>query len=389
MKKFITLGTVLAAGIIAANAQTTAYERTNFGSNWSIGLQGGAATPMTGHAFFGDMRGVVGAKIHKQISPTFGLGVDAQFGVNTSSWAAETKGVQKSRTAFDNSYLGVYGTANLFNLFAGYRERVFDMDVVAGAGWGHNFNTETTNANNMNYFSTRAGLSLNFHPSQHWTISIEPGVMWAMTNSGKGWTSYPGRANSCYYNIKNAGFQILAGVTYNFGPGFKSVRAYDQAEVDGLNARINALRGDLDASAAAIAATQAQNAALATELAACQNRAPQVVTQTSNTLTSVRYVFYKVGSSKITPDQMPNVEMVAAYMKNHPESKVVVKGYASPDGNYDFNVKLAAARAESVKTALVQKYGIKADRIKAEGEGIGNMFAEESWNRVSICTIDD
>ena len=75
-------------------------------------------------------------------------------------------------------------------------------------------------------------------------------------------------------------------------------------------------------------------------------------------------------------------------MKSHPNAKVVVKGYASKDGNYDFNIKLAANRAESVKKMLISKYGIPADRITAEGEGIGNMFDEESWNRVSICTLE-
>lgn len=49
----------------------------------------------------------------------------------------------------------------------------------------------------------------------------------------------------------------------------------------------------------------------------------------------------------------------------------------------------AAARAESVKTALVNRYKIPESRIVAEGEGIGHMFAEDSWNRVSICTIED
>ena len=81
--------------------------------------------------------------------------------------------------------------------------------------------------------------------------------------------------------------------------------------------------------------------------------------------------------------------MISDYMKNHPDSKVVIKGYASKDGNYDFNIKLAQSRAESVKNALVKKYKIPADRISAQGEGIGNMFEEESWNRVSICTLEN
>ena len=80
--------------------------------------------------------------------------------------------------------------------------------------------------------------------------------------------------------------------------------------------------------------------------------------------------------------------MVASYLKSHKDSKVVVKGYASQDGPKALNEKLAAARAESVKAMLVKKYGIAADRITAEGEGIGHMFSENDWNRVSICTVD-
>ncbi|MCM1117689.1 MAG: OmpA family protein, partial [Pseudoflavonifractor sp.] len=129
--------------------------------------------------------------------------------------------------------------------------------------------------------------------------------------------------------------------------------------------------------------------ALATQLADCQNRAPQVITNTQTDYSSVRFVFFKLASSVVTPDQMPNVEMIADYMKNHPSSKVVIKGYASQDGNLDFNIKLAKNRAESVKKLLVKKYGIPESRITAEGEGIGHMFKEESWNRVSICTLDD
>lgn len=38
---------------------------------------------------------------------------------------------------------------------------------------------------------------------------------------------------------------------------------------------------------------------------------------------------------------------------------------------------------------LVRKYRINATRITAEGQGVGNMFSEPDWNRVSICTIQE
>ena len=41
----------------------------------------------------------------------------------------------------------------------------------------------------------------------------------------------------------------------------------------------------------------------------------------------------------------------------------------------------------SVKKELVKRYGIAAGRVRAEGMGVGDLFAENSWNRVSVCTV--
>ncbi len=379
MKKTI-LSAVLALGALTAAAQ--AYEQPKFFDNWSIGLDGGGVTPLSHHPFFDSMRGAFGAHIQKQVTPAFALGVEGLAGVNTSSW-----GPVKSSTAIDNSYVGMYGALDLPTLFAGYNpDRVFTVEAVLGAGWGHNYFNHEVRPDD-NYLSAKAGLNLNFNVNRHLTIGVKPAVVWNVL----GVDNLTGVAAPKGFNVNNATFQILAGLTYHFGPGFQVVRPYDQAEVDALNGQINDLRGALDATMAAAAVTEAQNAELAAQLQECLNRKPEVVKEVkvSNQLESVRYVFFKIGSSVITKDQQPNVEMIAAYMKSHPNSKVIIRGYASKDGNLDFNIKLAQNRAESVKNALVKGYKIASDRIEAKGEGIGNMFEEESWNRVSICTLEN
>lgn len=376
MKKTL-LTAVLALGALTAAAQ--AYEQPKFFDNWSIGLDGGVATPLTHHAFFGNMRGVFGAHIQKQVTPSFALGAEGLAGVNTSSWYGP-----KSSTAIDNSYVGVYGALDLPTFFSGYDPaRKFGIEAVLGLGWGHDYRNEAAGPDN-NYLATKAGLNFNFALTPSLTLGIKPSIVWNMTDNR---TTH----SSCAFNANAATFQLLAGLTYNFGPGFQLVRPYNQDEIDALNGQINDLRGALDASLAATAVTEAQNAELAAQLQACMNKKPEVVKEVkvSNQLESVRYVFFKIGSSVITKDQQPNVEMIAAYMKSHPKSKVIIRGYASKDGNLDFNIKLAQKRAESVKNALVKGYKIAADRIDAKGEGIGNMFEEESWNRVSICTLEN
>ncbi len=378
MKKILLAAAAAAVmGTGAASAQ--AVQTPGAFDNISIGLDGGVTTPLNNQAFFGSMRGAAGLHIEKQITPVFGLGVEALAGVNTSSW----KGYRHSSTAFDNSYVGAYGTVDLFNLFGGYncQTRPFTIAAVAGAGWGHDY-VNAANGADYNYFVTKAGLNFNFNVSDNVTIALKPSVAWNMNGNFK--------QSAVGYDMNKATFNLMAGVSYRFGNGFQCVRPYDEAEVAALNDQINELRAAVDATAASSLAWQAQADALAAQLQECQSRPAQVevVREVENQYNSVRFVFFRIGSHQITADQMPNVTMIADYMNNHPDSKVIIKGYASRDGNYDFNIRLAQARAEAVKNALVSRYRIPASRIEAQGEGIGNMFEEESWNRVSICTLE-
>jgi outer membrane protein OmpA-like peptidoglycan-associated protein len=186
------------------------------------------------------------------------------------------------------------------------------------------------------------------------------------------------------------------GVNLVFGTDLTAPARVNTAELELLNGQINDLRNQManaqNASNARIAQLEsdlaAANRALANcknDLNAAKNLAPKVV-DNSKQYMNILVHFPKSGTA-ITADQRANVERVAAYLKSHPEATCIIKGYASPEGKEDVNVKLANGRAASVKDMLVKKYGIAANRINAAGQGISNMFDELSWNRVSICEI--
>lgn len=385
MKKFIlaAIATVALTGV--ANAEPRELAPFAPCDNWSITLKGGIATPLNRMegSFKDNIRGVAGLEIRKQIAPSFGLGVEGDFGFNTSTWNKH----HSMHNVVDNSYVGLFGAVNLNNLFAGYagQPRVFEIEVVAGAGWIHGFRP-SVQGNDYDDLGVKTGLNLNFNLGEEkaWTVSLKPSILWDA--STKGFKAFSGRT---------ATLGILAGVTYHFGNsnGTHSFAFAAPCDYSEYNEQINALRAMVVAQEAGIADLTTANANLKAQLDECLNRPATVVTntvvETNNNLQSIRYIFYKVGSSKITADQQPNVEMIANYMKKNPKSTVVIKGYASKDGNLSFNERLAAARAQSVKSMLTNKYGIKASRIKAEGQGIGEMFKEESWNRVAICILDD
>lgn len=388
MKKAILLA-AMALSMAGASAQTT-VAGSKFTDNWSFTLKGGAvmsSKSVADNGFWDDARGIVGAELRKQITPVFGLGVEGEWTINTSSWAG-----YRSGNWFDHQYVGVFGAFNLMNAFAGYTgaPRLFELEVVGGTGWLHAYYPHTSGKDG-NSWATKVGMNFNFNlgESKAWTLAFKPAYLWNMNgNPRPNILGYEARYDS------NFGYlELEAGITYHFGNSngthhFTVVRPYDQSEIDALNAQINALRGELEASGANNAALLAQIADLQAQLDAC-NRRPPVVEKVVKDLNNIRYVFFNCGSAYVQPNQQPNIAMVADQLKENSNATVTVKGYASKDGSAAFNRKLAERRAEAVKKELVKRYGIASDRVKAEGMGIGDLFQENSWNRVSVCTVHE
>ncbi len=381
MKKILLIA-ALALGFVSAQAQT-AIQSSKFTDNWSVGVKGGFASPFNGGPFWPRTRGVVGLDLRKQVTPVLGLGVEATWGVNTSSWLG-----QKSPNVFDSQYLGVYGAVNFMNAFAGYKgtPRLFELEGVAGVGWIHSFYPESVDKDG-NTWGTKAGINFNFNfgCQKQWTVSLMPRVLWNMgahtepTNIGM----------SSIYDSNYAAVEFTAGVTYHFGNSngthsFLLVKPYDQDEVDALNSEINRLRAELANCESNNAACQANLQAKQRELDDCLSR-PKVQTVVRD-LNNIRYVFFNIGSSVIQANQKPNIWMLAKTAKENKGSKIQVLGYASQDGSLALNKVLANKRAQAVKKALV-KEGIDAGDIEATGEGIGHLFDTNNWNRVAKCTV--
>ncbi len=388
MKKAILLA-AMALSMAGASAQTT-VAGSKFTDNWSFTLKGGAvmsSKSVADNGFWDNARGIVGAELRKQITPVFGQGVEGEWTINTSSWAG-----YRSGNWFDQQDVGVFGAVNLMNAFAGYTgaPRLFELEVVGGTGWLHAYYPHTSGKDG-NSWATKVGMNFNFNlgESKAWTLAFKPAYLWNMNgNPRPNILGYEARYDS------NFGYlELEAGITYHFGNSngthhFTVVRPYDQSEIDALNAQINALRGELEASGANNAALLAQIADLQAQLDAC-NRRPPVVEKVVKDLNNIRYVFFNCGSAYVQPNQQPNIAMVADQLKENTNATVTVKGYASKDGSAAFNRKLAERRAEAVKKELVKRYGIASDRVKAEGMGIGDLFQENSWNRVSVCTVHE
>lgn len=396
MKKIFMIF-ALCAAVVTVNARET-VEGSKFFDNWSVGIAGGVYTPLEGHAFFGSMRPTVNLTIAKQLTTVYGLGIE---GVGIFNGTKVT-GIH-SANAFDGETVTLFNYFNLNNWFSGYKGEPRLLEVVAkfGLGWGHE---SVANAKDYNFALMKTGLDFNFNVTPALQINIKPAVIWNLEgghyhgDAAEGQYVFEGtntvqetEYNSVKNSINHAAFEITAGLTYKFRNSngthnFKVARLYDQAEVDGLNAQINDLRGNVNRLNGELGNKDQQIKNLQNQLNDCRNnQKPQTITKTVYDGGSM--VSFRQGKSVIDASQRANVERVATYLKNHSDAKVVVEGYASPEGNKAFNEKLAQKRADAVKNMLVKKYKISADRITAVGKGIGKMFSEPDWNRVSISTI--
>lgn len=373
MKK-IAMFIAAAAMAVSANAQKTVVTASKAGDNIYVGVNGGATTWFNGNNAFSAFQPNFGIRVGKNFTTVFGVALDlgSQMNAHKSDCPAELN----NKTFFNNVEANLLGTANLMNLFAGYKgePRTFEVIALGGFGWTHEF------PSGDDYVNTKLALDFayNFGGAKQWQAYVEPAITYRSAAA----------VNNFKYDLRDADFSLKAGVNYKFGcsngkHNFAIEQLRDQSEIDGLNAKINSLRSDVDAAKAAAAAKDAKIAELQKALNDCQNKpAPVVEKKAANLQPSV---VFAQGKSVVQKSQLANIEMIAKYMQNNKGSKVKISGYASPEGSKEFNQKLSEKRAEAVKTILVKKYKIAADRIETEGLGATDkLFDQVEFNRVAL-----
>lgn len=387
MKKLILM-CAAAMLTVSASAQKTTITSNKAGDNWYIGANVGIGTPIAKYTNekneeIGRLKGFapkLGVRVGKNLTTVFGLALDADLYIESTE-----KSAMKQKTIVDAINVDILGTFNLSNAFGGYKgePRPFEVIGLIGGGYSHTYGNASSGLN------AKAGLDFAFNlgAAKKVQLYIEPAVV--MGQPSPRWANPFRKANGKWNGVG----QVSVGLNYKFGNSngsnnFKIEQLRDQAEIDGLNAKINELRADNKAKDGKIAADGRTIADLKAQLAACQARPAQtiieerIIKEVNSTLQPI--VIFGQGKTTVDAAGMASCEMVAKYMKNHPESKVKILGYASPEGSKEVNDRIAKQRAESVKNVLVKKYKIAADRLEAEGQGATDKLSSENdFNRVA------
>lgn len=78
---------------------------------------------------------------------------------------------------------------------------------------------------------------------------------------------------------------------------------------------------------------------------------------------------FEFDKATIQPESKPALNAIASYLDNHPEQSFYVVGHTDSKGTFAYNQKLSSDRAHAVREALINDYGIQADRLQAHGVG--------------------
>ena len=384
--KSILLSSLLALGCTAASAQEAKTVNV-FNPHGYLQVQIGGQETL-GEIGFGDL-------LSPNVQVGYGYNFNKVVGARVSLNAWQSKAGQEflgQTYKWKWNYVApmVDATFNLSNLFCGFNpNRLVNVGVFAGIGaniaWGNdeahtaqsNMNTAYTNLINSAYGTTtpeankvakpdpalsylwdgskvrltgRVGANVDFRVSERVSLGLEVS---ANTLNDR-------------YNSKKAGnsdwyFNALVGAKFTLGKSYTTKTVPAPKPVEKIIERI------------------------------IEKPAPAPAPKTETKQEAVdenfrRDIFFPIGNSNIAKSQTTKIAEIVTFMKENPDAKITLTGYADKGtGSAAFNDKIAARRAQTVYNTLAAKGVAKSRMIKKSMGSRVQPFEENDMNRVTIC----
>ena len=379
--KNILLSGVVAMGCISASAQEADKTVNVFNPHWYVQAQIGGQYTL-GEVGFGKL---LSPNAQLGVGYNFNKVVGARFSLNAWQSKAGQKVISDGATTtykWKWNYIApmVDATFNLTNLFCEYNpNRLVEVGVFGGIGaniaWGNNEAKDAREAilatpgskNLEGYdktamplenlwtgskarFVARVGANVDFRVSDRVKLGVE---LSANTLSDK-------------YNSKKAGnpdwyFNALVGAKIALGQTHSTKVIPAPKPVEKIIERI------------------------------IEKPAPAPAPKTETKQEAVdenfrRDIFFPIGNSNIAKSQTTKIAEIVTFMKENPDAKITLTGYADKGtGSAAFNDKIAARRAQTVYNTLAAKGVAKSRMIKKSMGSRVQPFEENDMNRVTIC----
>ena len=344
-------------------------------AHWFIELHGGAAMLPFGNKANEDAEFV--DRLSPVVSLSFGRWHSPYFATRLRGYAWNVYSFEKPANEVVR-YQNVFGATSLefmfdlVNYFAPYREsRVFHLVPFVGLGAHMKFYSANDESGDKlgteNDYSglLNGGLALKFRLGKRVDLNLE-GQMMVSKNNFQG--------TQTVHQPADVTALVSAGLTFKLGRvAFQPITPMDYELVNDLNGQISSLR--------------AQNAELSKRPVSCPE-CPDALAPASTVNVIENVVAFRIGSAKIDKNQMINVYNSAEAAKAN-GGKIYIVGYADEQtGNPQINMNLSERRAEAVKNALINNYGVNPNDIVIDFKGdTVQPFATNEWNRVAIINI--
>ncbi len=89
-------------------------------------------------------------------------------------------------------------------------------------------------------------------------------------------------------------------------------------------------------------------------------------------------IYFDFDRTEVKPESAPQIEQLAALLKENPKLEVLIVGHTDAQGAVDYNLSLSQRRAQAVVDALVTGQGVDRKRLTPAGAG---MVAPVATNR--------
>ncbi len=342
--------------------------------NWFIQVGAGIASPFVENADHS------GRSITANYNFAFGKAITPYIGWRLSFLGGALHATPEKYQKYKYVNANLDFMWDMFNSFGGVNsKRVFSINPFVGLGgtyaWDFRPDGSIVGRDGKVKGSSwtlpvSAGLQFNFRLSKYVDFFLEGRAQFYGDNFN----------NVAYGDPVDVNLTATGGFIFKIGgDDYKSYNPCDYlGYISNLNSQVNDLRGALATTSAALAAAESQ-------LPCPEVQETVIVEQAAPLMSTVRFA---LNSARISDMEMVNIYNTAEYLKANPNQKVVIAGYADKDtGSSAYNMSLSKRRAEAVKKALVEKYGISADRLSVQAEGSNTQpYDVNNWNRIVIFT---
>ena len=383
--KSILLSSLLALGCTAASAQEAKTVNV-FNPHGYLQVQIGGQETL-GEIGFGDL-------LSPNVQVGYGYNFNKVVGARVSLNAWQSKAGQEflgQTYKWKWNYVApmVDATFNLSNLFCGFNpNRLVNVGVFAGIGaniaWGND--EATTAQSNMNAAYTNlinSAYGTTTIPEANKVAKSDPALSYLWDDSKVRLTGRVGAnvdfrvservslglevsANTLndHYNSKKAGnadwyFNALVGAKFTLGKTYTTKTIPAPKPVEKIIERI------------------------------IEKPAPAPAPKVESKVVEENFrrdIFFPIGNTNIAKSQTTKIAEIVEYMKENPDAKITLTGYADKGtGSAAFNDKIAARRAQTVYNTLAAKGVAKSRMIKKSMGSRVQPFEENDMNRVTIC----